>query len=160
MTQRPFARLFAKRRSIRWHILPCSPYPRLWCFFWPAAASTCSSPVTNQANVETLNELVAAGLSISIDDFGTGYSSLSYLKRFPIRTLKIDRSFIRDIIEDQSDAQLVETIMLMAHNLGITVVAEGVETEAQLAWLKSRGCEQILQPSPVSGGLCGVCRGL
>lgn len=100
--------------------------------------------MTNLAKtVETLNELVAAGLSISIDDFGTGYSSLSYLKRFPIRTLKIDRSFIRDIIEDQSDAQLVETIILMAHNLGITVVAEGVETEAQLAWLKSRGCEQI-----------------
>lgn len=93
--------------------------------------------------VETLDELVAAGFSISIDDFGTGYSSLSYLKRFPIQTLKIDRSFIRDIIEDQSDAQLVETIILMAHNLGITVVAEGVETEAQLEWLKSRGCEQI-----------------
>lgn len=94
-------------------------------------------------SVATIDELVAAGLSIAIDDFGTGYSSLSYLKRFPIRTLKIDHSFIRDIIEDQSDAQLVETIILMAHNLGITVVAEGVETAAQLAWLKSRGCEQI-----------------
>ncbi|MGE4559073.1 MAG: EAL domain-containing protein, partial [Desulfobulbus sp.] len=93
--------------------------------------------------VETLNELVAAGLSIAIDDFGTGYSSLSYLKRFPISTLKIDRSFVRDLTEDPSDAQLVETIILMAHNLGITVVAEGVETEAQLEWLKSCGCEQI-----------------
>ncbi|MGD9947754.1 MAG: EAL domain-containing protein [Desulfobulbus sp.] len=93
--------------------------------------------------VETLNELVAAGISIAIDDFGTGYSSLSYLKRFPIRTLKIDRSFVRDITEDPSDAQLVETIILMAHNLGITVVAEGVETQAQLEWLKNCGCEQI-----------------
>jgi diguanylate cyclase (GGDEF)-like protein/PAS domain S-box-containing protein len=100
--------------------------------------------MSNLANtVEALGELVANGLSIAIDDFGTGYSSLSYLKRFPIRTLKIDRSFIRDLTQNPSDAQLVETIILMAHNLGITVVAEGVETEAQLEWLKSRGCEQI-----------------
>nr|WP_320009680.1 EAL domain-containing protein [uncultured Desulfobulbus sp.] len=93
--------------------------------------------------VDTLNELVGHGLAIAIDDFGTGYSSLSYLKRFPIKTLKIDRSFIRDITEDPSDAQLVETIILMAHNLGITVVAEGVETADQLAWLKRCNCEQI-----------------
>jgi EAL domain-containing protein (putative c-di-GMP-specific phosphodiesterase class I) len=93
--------------------------------------------------VATLNELVAAGLSIALDDFGTGYSSLSYLKRFPIRTLKIDRSFVRDLTEDPNDAQLVETIILMAHNLGITVVAEGVETQAQLEWLQNCGCEQI-----------------
>jgi diguanylate cyclase (GGDEF)-like protein/PAS domain S-box-containing protein len=100
--------------------------------------------MSNLANtVESLNELVANDFSIAIDDFGTGYSSLSYLKRFPIRTLKIDRAFIRDLTEDPSDAQLVETIILMAHNLGITVVAEGVETQAQLEWLKSRGCEQI-----------------
>jgi len=93
--------------------------------------------------VDTLNQLVSAGIVISIDDFGTGYSSLSYLKRFPIKTLKIDRSFIRDMISDPSDAQLVETIILMAHNLGIGVVAEGVESREQLDWLKSRGCEQI-----------------
>jgi EAL domain-containing protein (putative c-di-GMP-specific phosphodiesterase class I) len=93
--------------------------------------------------VETLNQLVAAGIAISIDDFGTGYSSLSYLKRFPINTLKIDRSFIRDLANDTSDAQLVETIILMAHNLGIDVVAEGVETKEQLDWLKSCGCQQI-----------------
>lgn len=93
--------------------------------------------------VETLNQLVAAGIAISIDDFGTGYSSLSYLKRFPIQTLKIDRSFIRDLTSDHSDAQLVETIILMAHNLGITVVAEGVESQEQLHWLKRCGCEHI-----------------
>lgn len=93
--------------------------------------------------VETLNQLVAAGISIAVDDFGTGYSSLSYLKRFPIQTLKIDRSFIRDLTSDPNDAQLVETIILMAHNLGITVVAEGVESQEQLEWLKQCGCEQI-----------------
>lgn len=93
--------------------------------------------------VETLNQLVDAGVAISIDDFGTGYSSLAYLKRFPIKILKIDRSFIRDLTSNPSDAQLVETIILMAHNLGIGVVAEGVETKEQLEWLKGRGCEQI-----------------
>lgn len=93
--------------------------------------------------VDTLNQLVAAGVSISIDDFGTGYSSLYYLKRFPIKTLKIDRSFIRDLTSDPNDAQLVETIIFMAHNLGIEVVAEGVETKEQLDWLKNCECEQI-----------------
>ena len=93
--------------------------------------------------VDTLNQLVAAGIAIAVDDFGTGYSSLSYLKRFPIQTLKIDRSFIRDLTSDPNDAQLVETIILMAHNLGITVVAEGVEYQEQLEWLKQCGCEQI-----------------
>jgi predicted signal transduction protein with EAL and GGDEF domain len=103
-----------------------------------------SAMMTNLVKtVEKLNQLVQAGISISIDDFGTGYSSLSYLKKFPIRTLKIDRSFIRDLPHDLSDSQLVETIILMAHNLGISVVAEGVETEEQLEWLKHCGCEQI-----------------
>ncbi len=100
--------------------------------------------MTNLAKtIETLNQLVDAGIAISIDDFGTGYSSLAYLKKFPIKTLKIDRCFIRDLTKDPNDAQLVETIMLMAHNLGIGVVAEGVETEEQLEWLKCRGCEMI-----------------
>lgn len=93
--------------------------------------------------VETLNQLVAAGITISMDDFGTGYSSLSYLKKFPVKTLKIDRSFIRDMMTDPSDAQLVETIILMAHNLGIGVVAEGVESREQLDMLMNCGCEQI-----------------
>ncbi|MDR2551035.1 MAG: EAL domain-containing protein [Desulfobulbus sp.] len=100
--------------------------------------------MTNLANtVATLDKLVQLGIAVAIDDFGTGYSSLSYLKQFPVRTLKIDRSFIRDLPDDASDAQLVETIMLMAHNLGISVVAEGVETEAQVEWLKRYRCEQI-----------------
>lgn len=93
--------------------------------------------------IDTLNQLVSAGVSISIDDFGTGYSSLYYLKRFPIKTLKIDRSFIKDIVSDPNTALLVETIILMAHNLGIDVVAEGVESKEQLDWLTACGCELI-----------------
>lgn len=93
--------------------------------------------------IDTLNELVTSGIKISIDDFGTGYSSLYYLKMFPIDTLKIDRSFIRDMTTDPSDALLVETIILMAHNLGINVVAEGVETKEQLDRLIGYDCDQI-----------------
>ncbi len=100
--------------------------------------------MTNLAKtVDTLNQLVTAGIDISIDDFGTGYSSLYYLKQFPIKTLKIDRSFIKDIADDPNTAQLVETIILMAHNLGIEVVAEGVESKEQLDWLTGCGCELI-----------------
>lgn len=91
-----------------------------------------------------LNLLVDLGIRISIDDFGTGYSSLYYLKNLPIDSLKIDRSFIHDITHDSSDAQIVETIILMARNLGIDVVAEGVETAEQLALLTRFHCEQIL----------------
>ncbi len=96
-----------------------------------------------ETSVAKLNQLVDAGISISIDDFGTGYSSLYYLKTFPINVLKIDQSFIRDITKDESDAQIVETIILMAHNLGISVVAEGVETKEQLDLLNSFGCELV-----------------
>ena len=79
--------------------------------------------------VETLNCLNAMGIRISIDDFGTGYSSLSYLKRFPIHTLKIDRTFVRDIVTDRSDHTIVATIIAMAHSLEMDVIAEGIETE-------------------------------
>jgi EAL domain-containing protein (putative c-di-GMP-specific phosphodiesterase class I) len=96
-----------------------------------------------QDTVAKLHLLVDAGVSISIDDFGTGYSSLYYLKSFPIDTLKIDRSFIKDIPTDPNGAQLVETIILMAHNLGIGVVAEGVETKEQLEILKDFQCDLI-----------------
>ncbi len=94
-------------------------------------------------SVAKLHLLVDAGMSISIDDFGTGYSSLYYLKAFPIDTLKIDRSFIRDVTIDPNGAQIVETIILMAHNLGISVVAEGVETREQLELLRTFGCDLI-----------------
>ncbi len=89
----------------------------------------------------TLQALKELGVMISIDDFGTGYSSLSYLKRFPIDKLKIDQSFIRDIPQDQSDMEIAATIIAMSRNLRLKVLAEGVETEAQLSFLKAQGCD-------------------
>lgn len=90
----------------------------------------------------TLEELSAMGISLAIDDFGTGYSSLSYLKQFPLDVLKIDGSFIRDVINDQEDAAIVNAIMAMSASLGLTVVAEGVETDAQLDYLRQHRCQR------------------
>jgi len=89
-----------------------------------------------------LHELKKLGVNISIDDFGTGYSSLNYLKRFPIDHLKIDRSFIQDIANNKSDENIATTIILMAHNLGLSVIAEGVETQEQLDLLKHHKCNE------------------
>ena len=90
-----------------------------------------------------LNNLKRAGVALSVDDFGTGYSSLSYLKRFPIDTLKIDRSFVKDLHTDQDDAAICAAILAMAQQLGLNVVAEGVETKEQLDFLRRHGCNQI-----------------
>jgi diguanylate cyclase (GGDEF)-like protein/PAS domain S-box-containing protein len=90
--------------------------------------------------VRLLDELYAMGLHLSIDDFGTGYSSLSALQQFPIGTLKIDQSFVRNAATDANDATIVRTIIDMGRSLEMEVVAEGVETEAQLALLRARGC--------------------
>jgi diguanylate cyclase (GGDEF)-like protein len=90
--------------------------------------------------IETMERLAHRGVSFSLDDFGTGYSSISYLKRLPVSILKIDQSFVRDIIEDRNDRVLVETIITMGRLLGMEVVAEGVEREDQLAILQSFGC--------------------
>jgi len=90
-----------------------------------------------------LNKLKEAGISLSIDDFGTGYSSLSYLKRFPIDTLKIDRSFVKDLDIDPNNAAICAAIVAMSRQLGLNVVAEGVENKEQLEFLRRHGCNQI-----------------
>jgi diguanylate cyclase (GGDEF)-like protein/PAS domain S-box-containing protein len=92
--------------------------------------------------IRVLERLGAAGLRIAVDDFGTGYSSLAYLTRFPLASLKIDRSFVADVLSDAADATIVRTIIDMAHTLGFTVVAEGVERDSQAAFLRKLGCEQ------------------
>jgi EAL domain-containing protein (putative c-di-GMP-specific phosphodiesterase class I) len=96
-----------------------------------------------QSTIDTMSRLSAMGCRFAIDDFGTGYSSLSYLKRFPISALKIDRSFVRDIPADKDDAAIVTTIVAMAHNLKLQVIAEGVETEEQLGFLRACGCDSM-----------------
>jgi len=102
-----------------------------------------SSAMQNaQSAIQTLRELKALGVGLSIDDFGTGYSSLSYLRRFPIDTLKIDQSFIRDIGTDPDDAAIASAIIALAHTLKLSVVAEGVETPGQLEFLARHGCDR------------------
>jgi diguanylate cyclase len=95
-----------------------------------------------QKAVTLLRELKALGIRLSIDDFGTGYSSLSYLQKLPLDELKIDRSFLSGIRAEGGDAVLVDVIIAMAHGLGLSVVAEGVENEAQLEYLRKRGCDE------------------
>ena len=97
-----------------------------------------------QANSRLLDELKTSvgGLEVSIDDFGTGYSSLYYLKTLPIDVLKIDQSFIRDITTDPDDATITTAIINLAHNIGLKVIAEGVETEEQLAYLREKICDE------------------
>jgi diguanylate cyclase (GGDEF)-like protein/PAS domain S-box-containing protein len=96
-----------------------------------------------QATSATLHRLKAIGVSIAIDDFGTGYSSLSYLKRFPIDSLKIDRSFVTELPGNQDDASIAQAVITMGHALRLKIVAEGVETEAQLDFLAANFCDEM-----------------
>jgi len=116
-----------------------------------------SSVMTNaDESVGVLGQLRQMGVGVAIDDFGTGYSSLSYLRRFPIDKLKIDRSFMRDVASSETDASIVRAIVLLAHSVGLCVVAEGVETEEQLRFIRNLQCDQwqghyFCKPLPPTG---------
>jgi EAL domain-containing protein (putative c-di-GMP-specific phosphodiesterase class I) len=97
----------------------------------------------SEDTIAKMRELKLMGISFSMDDFGTGYSSLQYLKRLPIDQLKIDQGFVRDITTDPNDAAIVQTIIAMTEALGLNVIAEGVETREQQAFLEQRGCHSF-----------------
>ena len=106
-----------------------------------------------EETTQILQKLSDLGVKISIDDFGTGYSSLSHLRKFPINSLKIDQSFVRDIPVNLEDTAIVKAIISMAHSLNLEVVAESVETEAQLDFLRTENCDKMqgfLYSKPIS----------
>lgn len=110
-----------------------------------------------ESTVNVLQDLRTLGIRLAVDDFGTGYSSLSYLRRFPIDILKIDQSFVHQIFADSDDSTIVKAIINMGRSLMYHVVAEGIETPAQLAFLQSQGCAEgpgYLFSSPLAAAPC------
>jgi EAL domain-containing protein (putative c-di-GMP-specific phosphodiesterase class I) len=113
--------------------------------------------------IATMQALRARGVAISIDDFGTGYSSMAYLHRLPVDKLKIDRSFVAGVETTMHNAAICESIIALSRNFGLKVIAEGVETEAQLAWLQANGCDEaqgylLARPAPFAEMLSGLAR--
>jgi EAL domain-containing protein (putative c-di-GMP-specific phosphodiesterase class I) len=112
-----------------------------------------------EQTLATLRALVDAGFSIAVDDFGTGYSSLAYLRRFPVATLKIDRTFIQDMTQDASNEAIVRAVITLARTLKLATVAEGVETAAQRDALRRIGCDLAqgyLFAKPMTGAQLGA----
>ena len=125
--------------KVRWQLQQSGVSPE-WVEFELTEIAAMKNP---EQAAHTMSELSDMGLTLSIDDFGTGYSSLSHLKRFKVYKLKIDQSFIRDIVDDPEDQAIVDAIINMAHSLGMVTIAEGVETPAQLAFLKAHQCDEM-----------------
>jgi EAL domain-containing protein (putative c-di-GMP-specific phosphodiesterase class I) len=114
--------------------------------------------------IEAMQRIAALGACLSVDDFGTGYSSLAYLRRLPIHRLKIDRSFVVDLPDDHEAASICKSIIGLAHSLQLQTVGEGVETEAQLEWLRANGCDEVqgylmARPAPFDEILSGLQAG-
>jgi EAL domain-containing protein (putative c-di-GMP-specific phosphodiesterase class I) len=113
----------------------------------------------SQTLVHTLDRIKALGVTLALDDFGTGFSSLGYLRRFPLDSVKIDRSFVSGVTDDEADASIVRAIIAMAHSLKLQVVAEGVETPAHWTFLRDNFCDTAqgyLFSKPVPAGALTV----
>lgn len=122
------------------HILECTQLPIANLELEITEGTVIENP---EVAIKTMQKLTNKGIHLALDDFGTGYSSLSYLKRFPIHTLKIDKAFIDDLSTENGERHMVASIISIAHNMGLTVVAEGVEHEVQVSHLEQLGCEAI-----------------